>query len=387
MYQVIFDEDVRQELIRRAHDPEITPRTRDRLEMLRLSDAGWSIPKIARHLRQHEQTVRHWIKTFLLDGFDALVDPPRPGKPSAITDEIVAEVRAWIEKGDRIWSARQIAEEVVRIYGINRSPAQWRRRLRREKLAFKRTSRNLKHKQDPEQVANKQVQLEDLQKRGDSGEIDVCSEDEAGFAMTLPTCYSWFPIGKVLRIPYEAPQGRRVNAIGAYFSHGPLVGKLVFETYASLPKSKAKKRRKTPEQIAMAHGLTPDEVGPIDSNRFLKFVWRAAGRPDVYADGWKRERPIWFVLDNYSVHTSQPVQNAIPELKAANIFFFYLPSYSPELSDIEPIWHAVKHHELPVRSHSQVKDLKTAVDQALTTKAEALWATHQETTNELRKAA
>ena len=93
------------------------------------------------------------------------------------------------------------------------------------------------------------------------------------------------------------------------------------------------------------------------------------------------------MLDNYSVHTSQQVQEAIPELEAANVFFFYLPSYSPELSDIEPIWHSVKHHELPVRSHSQVRDLKTAVDNALTTKAEALWATHQETTNELRMAA
>jgi hypothetical protein len=205
--------------------------------------------------------------------------------------------------------------------------------------------------------------------------------------MTLPTCYSWFPIGTVLRIPYEAPQGRRVNAIGGYFSHGPLAGKLVFETYASLPKSRSKKQRKTPEQIAAAHGLTPEEVGLIDSHRFLSFVWRTAGRPEVYAEGWKRERPLWLVLDNYSVHKSQSVQEALPQLEAANIFFFYLPSYSPELSDIEPIWHGVKHHDLPVRSHSQVKDLKTAVDDALTAKVEALWAAHRETTDELRTAA
>jgi hypothetical protein len=191
----------------------------------------------------------------------------------------------------------------------------------------------------------------------------------------------------VLRIPYEAPQGRRVNAIGAYFTHGPLAGKFAFETYASLPKSKAKKQRKTPDQIAAAQGLTPDEVGPIDGNRFLNFIWRAAGRPDVYPEGWKRERPIWFVLDNYSVHTSQDVKDTLPELEAANIFFFYLPSYSPELSDIEPIWHAVKHHELPVRSHSEVKDLKTAVDNTLTTKAQKLWEARQETENELRRAA
>lgn len=205
--------------------------------------------------------------------------------------------------------------------------------------------------------------------------------------MTLPTCYSWFLIGKVLRIPYEAPQGRRVNAIGAYGSHGPQAGRFLFETYASLPKSKAKQPRKTKEQIAADHGLTPAEVGPIDSERFLAFVWRMAGRPAIHAEDWKRERPLYIVLDNYSVHTSQTVQEAIPLLEAADVFFFYLPSYSPQLSEIEPIWNAVKHHEMPVRSHQKVKDLKSAVDEALTRKAQAQSTAQQETTKELRRAA
>lgn len=205
--------------------------------------------------------------------------------------------------------------------------------------------------------------------------------------MTLPACYSWFPIGQVLRIPYEAPQGRRVNAMGAYFSHGPLAGRFLYETYARLPKSRAKKKRKTPEEIAAAHGLLPEEVGPIDSVGFLAFVWRVAGRPTLYPEGWKRQRPLHVVLDNYSVHESQSVQEALPELEAANVFFFYLPSYSPELSEIEPIWNAVKYHEMPVRSHSQVKDLKAAVDEALDKKAKRLLNAQQETTNQLRVAA
>ena len=201
--------------------------------------------------------------------------------------------------------------------------------------------------------------------------------------MTLPPCYSWFPVGKVLRIPYEAPQGRRVNAMGAFFSHGPLAGRFVFETYAGLPKSRAKKQRKSHEEIALAHGLTPQEVGPIDKERFLAFIWRVAQRPTDAPEDWKRERPLWIVLDNYSVHTSHPVQEAVPLLEAANVFFFYLPSYSPQLSDIEPIWNAVKHHEMPVRSHQKVKALKNAVDAALTKKAQSLWAARQETKNEL----
>jgi putative transposase len=166
MYRVQLDEHARQELNRRAHQPDVAPTTRDRLEMLRLSDAGFSIPKIALHLDFHEQTVRHWIKVFLLEGFDALVDAPRPGKASAVTEAILSEVRSWIKQGDRIWSAGQIAEKVERDYGLRRSTRQWRRLLRREKLAYKRTSRNLKHKQDKEQVDAKQDQLEALKKRG-----------------------------------------------------------------------------------------------------------------------------------------------------------------------------------------------------------------------------
>jgi len=37
------------------------------------------------------------------------------------------------------------------------------------------------------------------------------------------------------------------------------------------------------------------------------------------------------------------VQQELDALAAAGIELFYLPSYSPELSGIEPIWHDVKH--------------------------------------------
>jgi len=40
MIQVRLDEAARQELDRRAHESGVMPRTRDRLERVRLSDAG-----------------------------------------------------------------------------------------------------------------------------------------------------------------------------------------------------------------------------------------------------------------------------------------------------------------------------------------------------------
>lgn len=165
MYRVHLTDEQQQELHQRAHQPNIAPRTRDRLEMVRLSALGWSIPKIAHHLGQHEQTVRTWIKAFLDHGFEALRDKPHPGKKSGITPDILAEVRGWLAAGDRTWNARQVAQEVTTRYGVSRSLDQWRRLLRRERLSYKRTKRSLKQKQNPTQVAQKTAELERL-KRG-----------------------------------------------------------------------------------------------------------------------------------------------------------------------------------------------------------------------------
>jgi hypothetical protein len=201
--------------------------------------------------------------------------------------------------------------------------------------------------------------------------LDVCYLDQAGFSMTLPPCRSWFPQGERLKVAYEAPQGRRVNAIGAHFTHGPEAGRFEYQSWASLPKSRAKKQRLTDAERAAKHGLKLEEVGAITSERVLEFVWRIAGRPEG-AEEWVRERELKVVLDNYSVHTSEVVERAKPELSRAGIELVYLPSYSPELSRIEPDWNDIKQHHLPKRSYETVAELKRAVDAGLGRKAELL---------------
>jgi hypothetical protein len=211
--------------------------------------------------------------------------------------------------------------------------------------------------------------------------IDRCHLDEAGFALTLPTTYSWYPQGQRSRVPYQAPQGRRVNAIGAYFTHGPEAGRLEYRSWAVLPKSRARRPRTTPEERAAAQGLTPDEVGPIDAARLVAFLWQVAGRPAAAAPTWRRARPLVVALDNYSVHTSQTVAEARPQLAAATVELVYLARYCPEQSDIEPVWNDVKQHQIPIRSFEQVADLKQAVNAALARKAHHLQRAHGKPTN------
>ncbi len=149
--------------------------------------------------------------------------------------------------------------------------------------------------------------------------MDVCHVDEAGFALTQPTTTSWGAVGARLRVPYVAPQGRRLNVIGGYFSHGPQAGDFQFASFASLPKPRPTKEAITEEELARratTQGLTREDVGVIDSEVFLGFVWQLAGRPLAASTQWKRERPLAVVVDNYSVHKGDRGRAELPALQA-----------------------------------------------------------------------
>lgn len=71
-HRVALSDEQRHALRQRTRQVGLAPSIRDRLEMVRLTDAGWSVPHIARQLGQREQAVRAWIKAFLRGGFVVL---------------------------------------------------------------------------------------------------------------------------------------------------------------------------------------------------------------------------------------------------------------------------------------------------------------------------
>lgn len=169
MYRVTLTDEQRQELQQRTRQRGIAPSTRDRLEMIRLADAGWSVPRIARHLGQHEQTVRAWIKVFLARGFDALANKPRGGKQSVLTPAILETVRSELAGGHRTWTAAQLGDWIAAQHGVRLSTGRLRIHLKRAKLSYQRTSRTLKHKQKPEEVAETRADLARLEKKAMPG--------------------------------------------------------------------------------------------------------------------------------------------------------------------------------------------------------------------------
>ena len=147
-------------------------------------------------------------------------------------------------------------------------------------------------------------------------------------------------------MPYESPQGRRLNVLAGLVADGP-----------------------RPVLVFWAHARS------ITSDDLLVFLREAF--PD-------HPRPLVVVLDSASIHTSHAVKEA--DLAAEGIVLEYLPPYSPELNRIEPLFGAIKHHDLPARSYASLADLYQAVRSAFHDAEQRLFARSQPS-HQLRPAA
>ncbi len=167
MFRVFLSDDQRDELRRRTHEPGVRPSVRDRLEMIRLSDAGWSVPHIASHLGAHEQTVRRYVKTYLARGFDGLAPRPHPGRPPRIQVADLEAVERLLDETDRTWTAPQLVAWLEAERGVVLCRDHLGRLLRRRGFRWKRTKQSVAHKRtDPTLVQTAARELAALKKPG-----------------------------------------------------------------------------------------------------------------------------------------------------------------------------------------------------------------------------
>ena len=150
--------------------------------------------------------------------------------------------------------------------------------------------------------------------------------------------YSWVRKGERKRVPYENPEGRRVNALAALVKGGD-----------------------TPALHWVA------KPGSLRSEHLVSFLTELPSAPV----------PTVVALDNGSIHRSKETRAAIPALWARGVYLHFLPPYSPDLNAIEAAFRAIKHLHLPERRYATLPALLDAVGAAFTAYEEALIAKHQ----------
>ena len=144
-------------------DRTLRPAERDRVEMVLLSAAGWSPPRIGRYLDCHPATVRQTLKRFAADGTAALRwRQPGPPKDTARRQQVCAALDRLLGQ-ERTWTAAQLAA-ALRSDGIALSTRQTRKYLKLLGARWRRTVPTLQHKQDPVRVAQARRVLTSLKK-------------------------------------------------------------------------------------------------------------------------------------------------------------------------------------------------------------------------------
>ena len=124
------------------------------------------MPRVARHLGCHEQTVRKYVKAFLANGFGALPDRRRPGRPPKVTVAHLDAVAALLDAGGRTWTTPQLVAWLADTHGVRVHPDHLSRLLHRRRFGWKRPVTSVAHKRrDPAASAAKVAELDGLKKR------------------------------------------------------------------------------------------------------------------------------------------------------------------------------------------------------------------------------
>jgi transposase len=127
--------------------PNIKPRTRIRVEILRLSSQGWKVDKIANYQKCSTATVRRTLHQWKQEGLEGLEDKARPGRKPKWQPEDLEELEKKLDTEPRSYSSRQLCEMLNREKKIELSEKQMRRILKKKLTCGK--------EQDPQQKTNK----------------------------------------------------------------------------------------------------------------------------------------------------------------------------------------------------------------------------------------
>lgn len=139
---------------------DLTPRRRERLEMVKAAALGQELEGIARWSGRTPETVRHWLGRFRGGGIAALADAPRRGRPPKADAAYLAALAAAVESAPRalglpfdVWTSGRLSAHLTAQTGTHIAPGWLRVLLHRERFACGRPKHTLVHLQDPQEVA------------------------------------------------------------------------------------------------------------------------------------------------------------------------------------------------------------------------------------------
>jgi transposase len=145
-------------------DPYLKPKVRLRAQVLRLSDRGSNMEKIASYTGRSPASVARDFDRWTRRGLEGLADGRAPGNPPRITGEMEEYMEEKLSE-ERTWNATQLVEALEEQYGLVVTPEAVRQHLQSMGYSWKRTRYVPNKAPDPDAEREAKEELEAL-KRG-----------------------------------------------------------------------------------------------------------------------------------------------------------------------------------------------------------------------------
>ena len=112
-------------------------RLRQRAQLVLLAaEQGMTAGEIGEIVRLNEQSVRNWLKRYMVEGIEGLKDQPRPGAPSLVTDSYREQLVMSVRRRPRtldlpfsMWTCQRLADYLAEETGLRVSGETVRRHL------------------------------------------------------------------------------------------------------------------------------------------------------------------------------------------------------------------------------------------------------------------
>jgi transposase len=139
--------------------PDLTPRVRERLEMVKAVGLGDELRRITAWSGREARTIRRWVRAYARSGLSGLSDAPRSGRPAHVDADYLAALEQTAEALPRdlglpfdVWTSARLGAYLAETTKVQITPSWLRHLLAERRFACGRPKHTLKHLQDPADV-------------------------------------------------------------------------------------------------------------------------------------------------------------------------------------------------------------------------------------------
>jgi len=295
----------------------------ERIQAVQLIESGRNADEVAEIMGVGRRSVFEWLEKYRREGLAGLSTKFASGRPTALTDRQMLELRAIIigvdprqlSFGLALWTRGMIAELIWQRFKVKLSNVTVGRLLKKLGMSPQRPLYRA-YQQDPDKVKEwKEKTYPEIRKKATERNALIFFADEASVRTDFHSGTTWAPVGQtpVVEATGEKKSIMMVSAISPR-------GELRFHIHE----------------------------GSFRAANFVAFC------KQLLKD---TERDVFLIADGSSVHTAKEVREFAESTKG-RLQIFILPPYSPQLNPDEWVWKNVKHDTIGRSGVWGIDDLK-----------------------------